>query len=47
MRKEATLARFYKSPWGTSRPRVHVLTVDELLGGKRVGYPAQEQTNCR
>ncbi len=39
MRKEAASAGFYSSPWGTSHPRVQLLTVEELLSGKRVDFP--------
>ncbi len=39
MRKEAASAGFYSSPWGTSHPRVQLITIAELLQGKRVDYP--------
>ena len=39
MRKEAASAGRYDSPWGTSHPRVQLLTVGDLLGGKRVDLP--------
>lgn len=32
-------AGFYKSPWGTRHPVLQILSVDELLSGKRVSYP--------
>ena len=38
MRREATSAGFYKSPWG-NHPRIQMLTIEELLGGKTVDYP--------
>jgi DNA modification methylase len=38
MRTEATAAGFYKSPWG-NHPRVQILTIQELLGGKGIDYP--------
>ena len=42
MRKEAAAAGFYHSPgWGTSHPRLQILTVAELLGGKSVDYPSR------
>jgi len=39
MRKEAAGAGFYKSPWGTSHPRLQILTVADLLQGKQIDYP--------
>jgi hypothetical protein len=39
MRKEVASAGFYSSPWGTSHSRVQLLTIEELLAGKRVDYP--------
>lgn len=39
MREEAASAGFYKSPWG-SHPRVQLLTVADLLAGKRIDMPA-------
>ncbi len=39
MRKEAASAGFYASPWGTSHPRVQLVTIAELLADKRVDYP--------
>jgi DNA modification methylase len=42
MRKEAASAGFYHSPgWGTSHPRLQILTVAELLSGKSVDYPSR------
>lgn len=38
MRSEAASAGFYTSPWGT-HPRLQLLTVGELLAGKRIDYP--------
>jgi hypothetical protein len=38
MRTEAASAGFYKSPWG-NHPRLQILTVAELLEGKRIDYP--------
>jgi hypothetical protein len=38
MRKEAASAGFYESPWGR-HPRVQLLTVGDLLDGKRIDYP--------
>lgn len=39
MRREAASAGFYSSPWGTRHSRVQLLTIAELLSGKRVDYP--------
>ena len=39
MRKEAAAMGFYTSPWGTSHPRVQLLTIEDLLAGKRINYP--------
>lgn len=44
MRKEAASAGFYESPWG-KHPRLQLLTVRELLDGKRVDYPPSQQVN--
>ena len=45
MRAEAASAGFYESPWLEKYPRLQLLTVEELLGGKRIDYPAPRQTN--
>jgi len=45
MRVEAASADFYISPWGTKHPRLQILTIKELLAGKRVDYPAGNHTN--
>ncbi len=39
MRQEAASAGFYTSPWG-QHPRLQLLTVAELLAGKRIDMPA-------
>jgi len=39
MKSEAASAGFYDSPWGTKHPKVQILTVEELLEGKRIDYP--------
>jgi DNA modification methylase len=39
MRTEAASAGFYSSPWG-QHPRLQLLTVAELLAGKRIDMPA-------
>ncbi len=38
MRKEAASAGFYESPWG-KHPRIQLLTIEDLLGGKSIDYP--------
>jgi DNA modification methylase len=38
MLTESVSAEFYKSPWG-NHPRLQILTIAELLGGKRIDYP--------
>jgi site-specific DNA-methyltransferase (adenine-specific) len=44
MRKEAASAGFYESPWG-KHPRLQLLTVRELLDGKRIDYPPSQHVN--
>ena len=40
MRSEAADAGFYTSPgWGTTHPRMQLLTVAELLAGQKLDYP--------
>lgn len=39
MRQEAAAAGFYKSPGGTSHPRIQLLTIEEILNGKRIDLP--------
>ena len=45
MRREAGAAERYDSPWGTRHPRLQILTVAELLVGKRIDYPPARQVN--
>ena len=46
MRAEAAGAGFYESPgWHTKHPRLQVITVGELLEGKRVDMPPVKHTN--
>ncbi len=46
MRTEAATAGFYDSPgWGKKYPRLQLLTVADLLGGKRLDYPPSAQVN--
>jgi len=42
MRKEAASAGFYKSRWG-KHPRLQLLTIEELLGGKGIDYPSTRE----
>ncbi|MBI3090800.1 MAG: restriction endonuclease [Candidatus Tectomicrobia bacterium] len=44
MREEAAGAGFYESPW-RKHPRLQILTVAELLGGKTIDYPPYNQVN--
>ncbi len=44
MRTEAASAGFYKSPWG-QHPRLQIVTVGELLNGKRLDIPPIRQTS--
>ena len=44
MRTEAASAGFYASPWGR-HPRVQILTVGELLAGKKLDAPPPRQTS--
>jgi DNA modification methylase len=39
MKSEAASAGFYDSPWGTKHPKIQILTVEELLEGKKTDYP--------
>jgi hypothetical protein len=39
MREEAASAGFYESPWGR-HPRIQLLTIEGLLDGRRIDYPA-------
>jgi len=42
MREEAASAGFYQSPWGT-HARLQILTIPELLDGKRIDAPPMGQ----
>lgn len=39
MRADAASAGFYDSPWGTKHPKLQILTVGELLEGKKLDLP--------
>ncbi|HEX7375878.1 MAG TPA: restriction endonuclease [Pirellulales bacterium] len=42
MRQEAASAGFYQSPWSQeNHPRLQILTIEELLGGKKMDAPSQ------
>lgn len=40
MHKEAADAGFYTSPQNTKHPRLQILTIEELLAGKKIDMPA-------
>jgi DNA modification methylase len=43
MREEAASAGFYSSPgWNTKHPRLQILTVADILGGKGIDYPYRQ-----
>ncbi len=44
MRTEAASAGFYKSPWG-AHPKLQIVTVAELLEGRRLDAPPSRQTS--
>jgi len=44
MKTEAVAAGFYDSPWGR-HPKLQILTIAELIGGKRVDYPVAHLSN--
>lgn len=43
MEKEATDAGFYVSPMGGKYPKIQILTIEQLLGGKGIDYPTRSQ----
>jgi DNA modification methylase len=43
MVKEAALAGFYTSPMGGKHAKIQILTIQELLGGKGIDFPARSQ----
>jgi site-specific DNA-methyltransferase (adenine-specific) len=45
MRKEAATTGFYESPW-ERHPRLQLLTIAELLEGKRIDYPPSAQVDA-
>ncbi|HUP01905.1 MAG TPA: DNA methyltransferase [Gemmatimonadota bacterium] len=44
MRKEAASADYYESSWG-KHPRLQILTIQDLLDGKRIDYPPSRQVD--
>jgi len=47
MQIEAASAGFYDSPWWNKRyPRMQILTIDEILHGRRIDYPPAHQVNA-
>lgn len=46
MRAEAADAGFYESPWG-KHPRIQLLTVGEILDGRRIDYPVAANVTLR
>lgn len=47
MRSEAASAGVYASPWGTKHPALQILTIEELLTGKGIDYPASANVTHR
>jgi DNA modification methylase len=45
MRKEAATGEFYKSQWG-KHPKLQLLTIEDLLGGKTINRPPDSQTSA-
>ena len=45
MKAEAASAGFYDSPWDGKHPRLQILTIKDLLEGKRVDMPPLGQVN--
>ena len=39
MKAEAAGAGFYESPWQTKHPKIQILTIEELLAGKKIDVP--------
>jgi len=46
MRKEAATAGLYVSPWGNKKhPRLQILTIEDLLGGRSIDSPPIRQVS--
>lgn len=47
MRGECASAGFYTTPWGGAQyPRMQILTIEELLNGKRIEYPGRQDPHA-
>ena len=44
MKKEAASLGFYQAPFGKKYPRLQILTIEELLEGKRIEFPHENVT---
>lgn len=42
MRTEAAAADYYTDPWGGKHPRIQLLTVEELMQGRKIDMPDRE-----
>lgn len=47
MRTETASAGFYDSPWNKRYPRLQILTVSEIIGGKGIEYPRLANTTFK
>jgi len=45
MTGEAASFGFYNSPWGKQYPRIQILTIEDILGGREIKYPPSAQVN--
>lgn len=45
MKKEAASAGFYDSPWDGKHPKIQILTIEEILAGKKIDCPSLRPTN--
>ncbi len=43
MEKDAAKSGFYVSPMGGRHPKIQILTIEQLLAGKSIDYPARSQ----
>jgi hypothetical protein len=43
MKEEAASAGFYTSPMGGRHQRIQILTIEQLLDGRGIDYPARSQ----
>ncbi len=41
MQVEAVSSGYYRSPLGHNYPKIQILTIKELLEGKKIDYPAK------